>query len=78
MVSRGKAANELAQAKLEDPLPLRKAKVSQEAILRRAQKATAIAQQKTQAAKEAADLAAREAAEVFFFVSFSLVWKNKK
>jgi len=37
-VSRSKAANELAQLKQEDPLPLRKAKLTQEAALRKVEK----------------------------------------
>lgn len=38
VVQRNKAANELAQLKGEDPLPLRKAKITQEAALRKVQK----------------------------------------
>jgi len=38
VVSRNKAANELAQVKGEDPLPLRKAKITQEASLRKVEK----------------------------------------
>jgi hypothetical protein len=38
MVQRNKAANELAQLKGEDPLPLRKAKITQEAALRKVEK----------------------------------------
>jgi len=38
LVQRSKAANELAQLKGEDPLPLRKAKITQEAALRKVQK----------------------------------------
>jgi len=38
VVQRNKAANELAQLKNEDPLPLRKAKITQEAALRKVQK----------------------------------------
>jgi len=37
-VQRSKAANELAQLKTEDPLPLRKSKITQEAALRKVQK----------------------------------------
>merc|ERR1712100_906585 len=51
VVSRNKAANELAQHLAEDPLPLRKAKITAEAAVKRSEKAT----------KAAAD--AREAAE---------------
>jgi len=39
VVQKNKAANELAQLKGEDPLPLRKAKITQEAALRKSQKA---------------------------------------
>jgi len=38
IVARNKAANELAQLKAENPLPLRKAKITQEAALRKVQK----------------------------------------
>jgi len=51
-VQRNKAANELAQLKQEDPLPLRKAKITQEAALRKVQKqkkATEEARQLTEA-----------------------------
>jgi len=37
-VNRNKAANELAQVKSEDPLPLRKAKITQEAAVRKVEK----------------------------------------
>ena len=40
-VTRGRAANELAQLKAEDPLPLRKAKITLEAAQKRAEKARA-------------------------------------
>jgi len=38
LVARNKAANELAQLKQENPLPLRKAKITQEAALRKVEK----------------------------------------
>jgi chromosome segregation ATPase len=38
VVSRNKAANELSQVRAEDPLPLRKAKITNEAAIRRVQK----------------------------------------
>jgi predicted nucleic acid-binding Zn-ribbon protein len=41
VVSRNKAANELAQMKAEDPLPLRKAKITNDAAVRRVEKAEA-------------------------------------
>jgi hypothetical protein len=40
IVKRNMAVQELAQAKGEDPLPLRKAKLTQEAVVRRLEKAT--------------------------------------
>jgi len=59
-VQRSKAANELAQLKGEDPLPLRKSKITQEAALRKVQKqkkATEEAKLQTQA--KARDLEAK-------------------
>jgi len=60
-VAKSKAANELATLKQEDPLPLRKAKVTQEAALRKVEKerkaaenATSIARDKARAAEDAA------------------------
>merc|ERR1711974_174335 len=50
VVSRNKAANELAQLLSEDPLPLRRAKITQEAAVKKAEKATNAAA----AAREAA------------------------
>jgi DNA repair exonuclease SbcCD ATPase subunit len=44
VVTRNKAANELSQLKAEDPLPLRKAKITAEAALRRVQKQRKIAE----------------------------------
>lgn len=41
LVAKNRAANELAQAKNEDPLPLTRAKVTQEAVVRKAEKAAA-------------------------------------
>jgi len=68
-VQKSKAVNELAQLKGEDPLPLRKAKITQEAALRKVEKerkaaetATAAATQKAEASA-AAQKAAEEAAE---------------
>ncbi len=45
-MARAKAANELAQLKAEDPLPLRKAKITQEAALKKVQKERKIAEEK--------------------------------
>jgi len=58
VVSRNKAKNELEQLKAEDPLPLRKAKLNQQAAVRKCEKA-----QKAAEEKAAAAAAAREAAE---------------
>merc|ERR1712232_1267827 len=57
VVSRNKAANELAQHLAEDPLPLRKAKITAEAAVKRSEKAT----KATADAREAAEKAAVEA-----------------
>lgn len=57
-VKKNKAANELAQMKAEDPLPLRKAKITQGAALKRAEKA----RKPMKLATEAAEAAAAEAA----------------
>jgi hypothetical protein len=51
------AVQELAQAKGEDPLPLRKAKLTQDAVVRKLEKATALAKQTTEDAKAAAVVA---------------------
>ena len=78
VVARNKAANEvlrfqkqpslgfqLAQLKAEDPLPLRRAKLNQEAAAKKSEKATA----KAKADEEAAEAAAQKA-EVFPNASF--------
>jgi len=57
MVSRNKAKNELAQHLGTDPLPLRRAKITQEAAVKKAEKAAAIAAE----ARQAADASAAEA-----------------
>merc|ERR1712232_379068 len=73
VVSRNKAANELAQHLAEDPLPLRKAKITAEAAVKRSEKATkatatartnaeAAANNATQARAEA-ETAAKEATQ---------------
>lgn len=56
-VKKGKAASEKAQAEGEDPLPLRKAKITQKAALRRVEKARKLAEAATEAAKAAKDAA---------------------
>jgi myosin heavy subunit len=45
-VSKNKAANELAQLKGEDPLPLRRAKITQEAALRKVEKEKKITEER--------------------------------
>jgi len=62
VVQQNKAKNELAQHLAEDPLPLRKAKITLEAALKRAEKARAPFEAATRAA-EAARQAAEEALE---------------
>jgi len=64
VVKRNKAANELDQLLGEDPLPLRKAKINQEATVRKMEKAAKPfneASAKAKAAAEAAEAAAAEA-----------------
>jgi len=66
VVSRNKAANELAQHLAEDPLPLRKAKITQAAAVKRAEKTTQLAAQAAQEAATAradAEKAAKEATQ---------------
>jgi len=65
VVSRNKAKNELAQHLAEDPLPLRQAKLTSEAAVRKAEKATKAAVEARAAAEAAAVKAsqARAAAE---------------
>uniref|UniRef100_A0A7S4P2V2 Calcium-regulated actin-bundling protein C-terminal domain-containing protein n=1 Tax=Paramoeba aestuarina TaxID=180227 RepID=A0A7S4P2V2_9EUKA len=57
VVSRNKAANELAQVKAEDPLPLRKAKLNQQAAVRKSEKAVAVAEEKKAEAERAKERA---------------------
>lgn len=59
-VKRNKAANEFQQLKSEDPLPVRKAEISQEAALRKVAKQKKIASEKT-AATEAQKLEVEKA-----------------
>jgi len=64
VVVRSKAANELAQLKNEDPLPLRKAKITQEAALRKVEKERKRAEEaarKSEQERERAEKAARNA-----------------
>jgi len=60
-VQKNKAKNEVAQLKAEDPLPLRKAKITQEAALKRVQKQRAAAEVATKGAEEKAAAAATAA-----------------
>jgi hypothetical protein len=66
VVSRNKAKNELAQHLAEDPLPLRQAKITAEAAVRKAEKATKAAAEAKELAIADAEKAtqARAAAEV--------------
>jgi len=66
VVQQNKAKNELAQHLAEDPLPLRKAKITLEAALKKAEKARApfeAATREAEAARAAASAAAAEAAK---------------
>jgi DNA repair exonuclease SbcCD ATPase subunit len=69
VVSRNKAKAELEQVKAEDPLPLRKAKLNQQAAVRKSEKAQKAAEDKAEAAAvaraqaEAARIEAERAAE---------------
>jgi hypothetical protein len=62
-VSKGKAAAELAQLQAEDPLPLRKAKITLEAANKRAEKARAPFLEATQIAEAARAVATQAANE---------------
>jgi len=63
VVQQNKAKNELAQHLAEDPLPLRKAKITLEAALKRAEKARAPFEAATKLAEEARAVAERAAWE---------------
>lgn len=67
-VKKNKAKNELAQMEAEDPLPLRRAKITQAAAVKKAKKATkAASEAKEHADKQAAEAAAaQEQAEALF------------
>merc|ERR1712157_321849 len=62
-VKRGKAFQQMKQAEGEDPLPLRKAKLEQQAKVRKAKKASRIAAKRAKKATEAAEKAAAAAKE---------------
>merc|ERR1712137_862974 len=63
LVTRNKAKNELAQLLSEDPLPLKRAKITQEAAVRKAEKATVHAAQTRQAAEASAAAASKARAQ---------------
>jgi len=63
LVTRNKAKNELAQLLAEDPLPLKRAKITQEAAVRKAEKATAHAAQTRQASEASASSASKARAQ---------------
>ena len=63
VVSRNKAANELAQLLAEDPLPLRRAKITAEAAHKKAEKARAPFEAATKEAEAAREIASATAAE---------------
>eukprot|EP01090_Pellita_catalonica_P023580 TRINITY_DN97_c0_g1_i1.p1 TRINITY_DN97_c0_g1~~TRINITY_DN97_c0_g1_i1.p1 ORF type:complete len:343 (+),score=116.77 TRINITY_DN97_c0_g1_i1:113-1141(+) len=82
IVSRNRAKNELAQHLETDPLPLRRAKINQEAAVRKAEKATQAATEAREAAEKALQAAtaaraeavqAREAADAAVEECFSRV-----
>jgi predicted unusual protein kinase regulating ubiquinone biosynthesis (AarF/ABC1/UbiB family) len=63
VVKRNKAANELDQLLAEDPLPLRRAKINQQATLRKMEKAAAPFNEASAKANAAAEVARKERAE---------------
>merc|ERR1712137_143727 len=63
VVTRNKAKNELAQLLAEDPLPLKRAKITQEAAIRKAEKATAHASATRQTAEASANAASKARAQ---------------
>src|SRR3990167_4162785 len=63
VVSRNKAKAELAQLKAEDPLPLRRAKITVEAAIRKADKATTIAAETANAAAASATASSKARAQ---------------
>jgi len=81
VVRRNKAANELDQLLSEDPLPLRKAKINQEATVRKMEKAAKPfneASAKATAAKEVAEAAVAEAEKMLQAAVDSLNEAKKK
>ncbi|MES1910010.1 MAG: hypothetical protein MHM6MM_002678 [Cercozoa sp. M6MM] len=63
IVTRNRAAAELAQVKSEDPLPLRRAKITQESALKRQRKVTKIASDAADNARSTAQAAGAAAAK---------------
>jgi len=63
-VQRSKAAAELAQTKQEDPMPLRKAKITQEAALRRVEKERKAVETAKENAKTAREALEKQRAEL--------------
>jgi len=63
VVQRNKAKNELAQHLAEDPLPLRRAKITQEAAVKKADRATKAAEEAAAAAARAREAAEEAVAE---------------
>jgi len=61
VVGRNKAKNELSQHLSEDPLPLRKAKITMEAATKKAEKTKILAQEAQKAAERAKEEALRRA-----------------
>jgi len=63
VVSRNKAANELAQLMSEDPLPLRRAKITQEAAVKKAERTAKASAEATAAAEASAQSASKARAD---------------
>jgi chromosome segregation ATPase len=81
IVQKNKAVQELAQLKSEDPLPLRKAKITQESAVRKAEKARKQAEDMTAAAvarTEDAKKRTREAQEATRQTEAAVVDANKR
>lgn len=81
LVSRNKAKNELAQHLAEDPLPLRRAKITQEAAVKKAEKASKAAEDARLAAEHAfqeAEAALEEAKKSDGSAQGSLWWIDRE
>lgn len=63
VVSRGRAKAELEQLKAEDPMPIRRAKITQEAAVRRLEKARKASEAAAAEAEEAAAIAEKQLAD---------------